>query len=205
MALADACIHAARSSNGLLTQLWIDSGMAIYGYFDAHYLFSSTIILMMSSILGTNNSDADREAVDTASDIMESIVNDGNMPAAGFYEHFLEIRKVILEFADRSTTNISGNGPTQSMDHVPDLIMPGDAGLGLEENDDGQQNHLVDNNNNSAFLIQSRLNNPSIEDFLTQVDTHQGVPVGIEMPGNSSISTPGPWSNGLFSTGWLFE
>lgn len=179
--------------------------MAIYGYFDAHYLFSSTIILMMSSILGTSNSDADREAVDTASDIMESIVKDGNLPAAGFYEHFLEIRKVMLEFADRST-NGNGNGSAQSMDHIAELlVMPESAAdIGLDDGD-GQQNPLVDNNNNSAFLTQSRLNNPSIEDFLTQVDIHHGVPVGMEMAGNNTISTPGPWSNGLISTGWLFE
>ncbi|KAE8552702.1 hypothetical protein EYB25_004081 [Talaromyces marneffei] len=198
MALADACIHAARSSNGLLTQLWIDAGMAIYGYFDAHYLFSSTIILMMSSILGTNNSDADREAVDTASDIMESIVKDGNLPAAGFYEHFLEIRKVILEFADRSTSG-NGNGSAQAMEHIAELIMPGGADIGRNDDGDGQQNPLDDNN--SAFLTQSRLNNPSIEDFLTQA----GIPIGMEMAGNNNISTPGPWSNGLISTGWLFE
>lgn len=180
--------------------------MAIYGYFDAHYLFSSTIILMMSSILGTNNSHADREAVDTASDIMESIVKDGNLPAAGFYEHFLEIRKVMLEFADRST-NGNGSGSAQQIDHIAELlVMPGgSADVGLHDDSDGQQNPLVDNNNNSAFLTQSRLNNPSIEDFLTQVDIHHGVPVGIEMAGSNNISTPGPWSNGLISTGWLFE
>lgn len=199
MALADACIHAARSSNGLLTQLWIDAGMAIYGYFDAHYLFSSTIILMMSSILGTKDSDADREAVDTASDIMESIVKDGNLPAAGFYEHFLEIRKVILEFAKRSDG--TGNGSAQAMENIAELVMPGGADVELDNA--GQQNPLDDTN--SAFLTQSRLNNPSIEDFLTQVDIQYGISVGIEMAGNNNISTPGPWSNGLISTGWLFE
>ncbi|EED18596.1 C6 transcription factor, putative [Talaromyces stipitatus ATCC 10500] len=164
MALADACIHAARSSNGLLTQLWIDGGMAIFGYFDSHYLFSSTIILMMSSILGTHNSDADREAADTASDIMESLVKDGNLPAAGFYEHFLEIRKTLLEFTERGHSN----GPVQLMEHIPEPVMP-------------------ENDINNEFLNQTLLGDPSIQHFLTQADFQYGFPMGMEMAGNMLI------------------
>lgn len=67
--------------------------MAIFGYFDAQYLFSSTIILLMSSVL--HNSEADRDAVETASDVMQSMVHDGNLPAAGFHQHYLEIRKCV--------------------------------------------------------------------------------------------------------------
>ncbi|CRG91314.1 putative transcriptional regulatory protein C417,09c [Talaromyces islandicus] len=194
MALADACIHAARSSNGLLTQLWIDGGMAIFGYFDSHYLFSSTIILMMSSILGTTNSDADREAVDTASDIMQSMVQDGNLPAAGFYSHFVEIRKGLLEFVEQ------GGGPAQHsstgvVGAAATTTTMGDQGP-LEQqmrvNNAGSAGQI--NDSNSAFLVQSALDDPSIQSFLTQGDVQWGFPAGMEMAGDMSLAAP-----------WLFE
>ncbi|OKL62323.1 hypothetical protein UA08_02518 [Talaromyces atroroseus] len=179
MALADACVHAARSSNSLLTQLWIDGGMAIFGYFDSHYLFSSTIILMMSSILGTTNSETDREAVETATDIMDSLVKDGNLPAAGFYQHFLEMRKVLLEFIDRG-----GHQPGQTMEQQTTAAVGevGAAGAGPM------------NDSNSAFLVQSALDDPSIQNFLTQPDIQWGVPSGVDMAGDMALTAP-----------WLFE
>jgi proline utilization trans-activator len=187
MALADACIHAARSSNGLLTQLWIDGGMAIFGYFDSHYLFSSTIILMMSSILGTTNSDADREAVDTATDIMDSLVKDGNLPAAGFYQHFLEMRKVLLEFMERGS-----HQPGQTMEQQTTSFgtnpASGDVRL------DGAVGAGPMNDTNSAFLVQSALDDPSIQSFLTQPDIQWGFPSGMEMAGDMALTAP-----------WLFE
>lgn len=186
MALADACIHAARSSNSLLTQLWIDGGMAIFGYFDSHYLFSSTIILMMSSILGTNNSDSDREAADTASDIMEALVKDGNLPAAGFYQHFLEIRKVLTEFTERGNGGGGHNQPGQTIDQNSGTevrLETADAGGGGQIND-----------TNSAFLIQSALDDPSIQNFLTQPDIQYGLPFGMEMAGDMPLTAA-----------WLFE
>lgn len=194
MALADACIHAARSSNSLLTQLWIDGGMAIFGYFDSHYLFSSTIILMMSSILGTTNSDADREAVDTASDIMQSMVQDGNLPAAGFYSHFVEIRKGLLEFVERGGGHAQ-HSSTGVVVAPPTATTMGDQGP-LEQqvrlNNASGTGQI--NDSNSAFLVQSALDDPSIQSFLTQGDVQWGFPAGMEMAGDMSLAAP-----------WLFE
>lgn len=181
MALADACVHAARSSNGLLTQLWIDGGMAIFGYFDSHYLFSSTIILMMSSILGTTNSDADREAVDTATDIMDSLVKDGNLPAVGFYQHFLEMHKVLHEFIEHGGRQ-SAQTTEQPTAAAPGVRLDAAAGAGPM------------NDTNSAFLVQSALDDPSIQSFLTQPDIQWGFPSGMEMAGDMTLTAP-----------WLFE
>ncbi|KAH8703566.1 putative C6 transcription factor [Talaromyces proteolyticus] len=185
MALSEACIHAARSSNSLLTQLWIDGGMAIFGYFDSHYLFSSTIILMMSSILGTTNSDADREAVDTASDIMQSMVQDGNLPAAGFHPHFLEIRKGLLEFIEHGGHH-QGVGAAMATTIGDQDPLPEELRL------NPTTTHM--NDSSSAFLVQSALDDPSIQNFLTQADTQWGFPAGMEMAGDMTLTAP-----------WLFE
>lgn len=156
--------------------------MAIFGYFDSHYLFSSTIILMMSSILKTSNSEGDREAVDTASDILQSMVQDGNLPAAGFYQHFCEIRKVLQEFTERGESP-GGNHHTM---HIVEQMVTED-GTRLHA-----AGHITDTN--SAFLVQSALDDPSIQSFLTQSDIHWGFPAGMEMAGDMALTAP-----------WLFE
>lgn len=147
----------------------------------------------MSSILGTTNSDADREAVDTASDIMQSMVQDGNLPAAGFYSHFLEIRKGLLEFVEQ------GGG------HLQHLTPAIGAATTTTMGDQGPLEHEVRlnagvagtgqiNDSNSAFLVQSALDDPSIQSFLTQGDVQWGFPAGMEMAGDMSLAAS-----------WLFE
>ncbi|KAH8800284.1 putative C6 transcription factor [Xylogone sp. PMI_703] len=182
IALADACVHAARSSNSLLAQLWIDGGMAIFGYFDSHYLFSSTIILMMSSILGNSNSEQDREAIETASDIMQSIVQDGNLPAVGFYQHFCEIRKALNDFKERGE-RLGDNSSTGPM-----------FDLGMSEEPSRLHRSEAVNDTNSAFLVNSALDDPSIQHFLTQPDIQWGFPAAMEVPGYTAFTSP-----------WLFE
>lgn len=64
-ALADACVQAARTSNSILAQLWVDGCLAGYGYFDAISVFSSTMILMMSAAM-KNNDTNENDDVETA-------------------------------------------------------------------------------------------------------------------------------------------
>lgn len=64
-ALAEACIQAARTSNSILAQLWVDGCLAGYGYFDAISVFSSTMILMMSAAMRDNDTN-DNDDVETA-------------------------------------------------------------------------------------------------------------------------------------------
>lgn len=65
-ALGEACIQAARTANSILAQLWVDGSLAPFGYFDAISVFSSTMILMMSSAMKDNESNNDNDAVETA-------------------------------------------------------------------------------------------------------------------------------------------
>lgn len=180
-ALAEACIHAARSSNSLLTQLWVDGGIATFGYFDSQYLFSSTIILMMALVL--RNSESDRDAIETASDILQSMVEDGNLPAAAFYQHLLEIRKC-FDFSqehgkqfhgrlDQTTTGDNNNGNSN-----------GDgAGAATES--------LPQNEATELLALHTALDDPSIQSFLTQPDIHWGIP-GV-MESNGDLAAMSRW------------
>lgn len=64
-AVGEACVQAARTSNSILSQLWVDGCLAPFGYFDSLSVFASTMILMMAEAMeevgGTEN-----DAVETA-------------------------------------------------------------------------------------------------------------------------------------------
>ncbi|KAI0015434.1 fungal-specific transcription factor domain-containing protein [Xylariomycetidae sp. FL0641] len=91
VALSEACIYAARASANLLGQLWADGNIAQFGYFDAHYLFSSTVVLMMSDALRTN--DADNDAITLSGALLQSMVDDGNLPAREFHDRLGGLRQ----------------------------------------------------------------------------------------------------------------
>lgn len=214
--LADACIHAARDSNSLLTQLWVDGGMAVFGFFDSQYLFSSTIILMMSAMLhirgyssqrkgnpssSENSSSAiggewerDRDAVNTASDIMESMVRGGNLPASGFYQHFLEIKEALgFDTLSRGMIHDSGKNFTTDSNTLeyqsnhnchakqPSLqsqMQPVDQYHQMANHvDSNTAANLVDYTPltvHDPFTIQTALHDPGMQNFLAQHDISFG-------------------------------
>ncbi|KAL4967844.1 transcription factor domain-containing protein [Aspergillus stella-maris] len=88
--LADACITASRTSNAVLSQLFIDSSLATFGYFDAHHLFSSTLVLIISAILLPNLSDSD--AVQTAFQMLMGMRDKGNATAGQYFERLVQIQ-----------------------------------------------------------------------------------------------------------------
>ncbi|KAL4980865.1 fungal-specific transcription factor domain-containing protein [Aspergillus desertorum] len=49
--LGEACIHAARHSHSLILTKWINGSLPVFGYFHAHYLFSSSLVLAMSAFV----------------------------------------------------------------------------------------------------------------------------------------------------------
>lgn len=127
-ALSDACIHAARSSNKLLAQLWIDGAIATFGYFDAHYIFSSTIVLLMANIL--NPSEFDKDSIDLAWSLLQSMADDGNLPASEYCERLALLQKDL----DEMCGNGAGDAPHDDFNGAtPQTHRPSfDAGLKLE-------------------------------------------------------------------------
>lgn len=100
LALADSCINAARMSNKILSKLFVDGTLATLGYWDAHYLFSSTLILIMSEVMEPNPAVCD--AVQTAFSLLASMRDDGNVPASDFYDRLTLIRASVSELGTRT-------------------------------------------------------------------------------------------------------
>ncbi|EKG17956.1 Transcription factor fungi [Macrophomina phaseolina MS6] len=120
-ALSEACIHAARSSNKLLAQLWIDGAIATFGYFDAHYIFSSTIVLLMASIL--TPSEFDKDSIDLAWSLLQSMADDGNLPASEYCERLALLQKDLDEMGGNSASDAPhddlGTTPLAQNHHRP--------------------------------------------------------------------------------------
>jgi proline utilization trans-activator len=93
LALAEACINAARASSSILTRLFIDGSIATFGYLDAHHLFSSTLILIMSAVMSP--SVATSEAVQLSSNVLRAMRDHGNIPAGDYCDRLSQIQSSV--------------------------------------------------------------------------------------------------------------
>jgi hypothetical protein len=72
--------------------------LASFGYFDAHYLFSSTLILIMSAVMDPNVAMSD--AISYAFTILKAMKEDGNIPSCDYYERLLRTRASVGKMRD---------------------------------------------------------------------------------------------------------
>lgn len=134
LTLSEACIHAARHSHSMILTRWINGTMPTFGYFHAHYLFSSALILAMSSFVPIGNP-TDMSGFDSALDLLRSMTENGNLAAAEFYNN-LEQVKVCLDAYQENTSsrsrqkegglennpqNVTGPAP-QSTNNIPSAV-----------------------------------------------------------------------------------
>ncbi|KAJ5101571.1 Major facilitator superfamily domain general substrate transporter [Penicillium alfredii] len=91
LTLSEACIHAARHSHSMILTRWINGSMPTFGYFHAHYLFSSALILAMSSFVPIGNP-ADMTSFDSALDLLRAMTENGNLAAAEFYHNLAQVK-----------------------------------------------------------------------------------------------------------------
>lgn len=91
LTLSEACIHAARHSHSMILTRWINGTMPTFGYFHAHYLFSSALILAMSSFVPIGNPN-DMTGFDSALDLLRSMTENGNLAAAEFYHNLEQVK-----------------------------------------------------------------------------------------------------------------
>ncbi|RAQ50170.1 fungal specific transcription factor [Aspergillus flavus] len=120
LTLGEACIHAARHSHSLILTKWINGSLPVFGYFHAHYLFSSALVLAMSSFLPIG-SPSDLGAFESGLEVLRSMSENGNLAASEFY-HNLEQVKQCLDLrkskdpksnstAGQPNITASGSGP----------------------------------------------------------------------------------------------
>ncbi|EAQ88432.1 hypothetical protein CHGG_05051 [Chaetomium globosum CBS 148.51] len=88
--LIDACIRCARHSYRILSESWINGAFPALYHDLTQYLFSSLIVLAISSLLDHHDDSAnasDRDGFEDAVQLLSRVRDSGNIPAREFYRH----------------------------------------------------------------------------------------------------------------------
>lgn len=94
LTLGEACIHAARHSHSLILTKWINGSLPVFGYFHAHYLFSASLVLAMSSFVPIG-SPTDLGAFETGLEVLASMSENGNLAASEFYHNLKHVKQCL--------------------------------------------------------------------------------------------------------------
>jgi len=164
--LSDACIHAARHTHSLIVEEWTNGSLPIFGYFYAHYLFSSALIMVISSLVYPENSN-DFALFEAAFEILRAMSSHGNLAATEFYDNLECVKQCLDEMR-----GLEG-GRSQSMSRVAEvstdllaIIAPNQLGPCGNTDVPGIPEVTIPTNsaNDMAFLGES------MEEFLAQPD-----------------------------------
>lgn len=168
--LSEACVNAARSSSSIIAQLWTNGDLATFGFFDALSIFSSTLILMMSSTMQYKAHEGDHDKVITSLSLLKSMRDGGNMPAHNYYYQLVQLKRDL----DHASEQIRGNFtvPQNNGDQSNGLqLLVAASGSELETENRGMTGVLDERHNFSAFGNYDTgavLNGPYIQHFLNQ-------------------------------------
>ncbi|KAL3417413.1 fungal specific transcription factor domain-containing protein [Phlyctema vagabunda] len=175
--LGEACLHAARHSNSMLTQCWIEGSLTLFGFLDAQYLFSSALILAISIMSGGTKSDID--GFETTIQMLHGLKRSGNLSATDFADHLDEVKKEMDQY--RALHNLA-RGMNSAGIHTP-------AGMNQEPNSGfGSVAELL--TTEMALLEQP------MQDFLAQPDMSGAFPNPMESIDDLSLlySWPLDWN-----------
>lgn len=156
--LADSCISAARTSNAILSQLFVENSLATCGYFDAHHLFGSTLVLIVSAVIAPNANDSD--AVQTAFQLLAVMRDHGNMTAANYYNRLMQIHWTIGRLFVRATVTEDATPYNESSENT---TAPEPLPMGFADADGFEWSNLVIPNCDDATFADFGLGNASVD------------------------------------------
>lgn len=173
--LSEACIHAARYSLKMCLEEWTGGSIAVYGYAFPAYVFSSALVLTISSLLPLGNPN-DLLSVDTAMEMLRVLSLADNLAAKNLYEHLQRVRQCLRDrcpgiptFDDEIPNSLaeplhdpsqSGPIPLPSCFSFPaNDDPPGDASL---------KHSFAADASSPDLTTEMTLDNPLMADFLTQ-------------------------------------
>ncbi|KAJ5152064.1 fungal-specific transcription factor domain-containing protein [Penicillium capsulatum] len=152
--LSEACIHAARFSFKICSEEWTTGFIAVYGYAFSAYLFSSALVLTISSLLPLGHPN-DLASVDTAMEMLRVLSASDNLAAKDLYEHLQHVRQCLHD-------RCSG---TPMYECVNNLVDP-----------------LHESNQSGPIPLQSRLYLPTNEDPTGYASFNHSFPVEAPSP-----------------------
>ncbi|CAG9941789.1 unnamed protein product [Clonostachys rosea f. rosea IK726] len=98
ISLADACYRCARHNVRLLTDSWADGSFPTFDWLYPQYLFSSAIIIQISSLVkGKDWPHNGQEQIESAFEILCQLRDTGHLAAKEFLRHLEAIKAAITE------------------------------------------------------------------------------------------------------------
>ncbi|OAL44837.1 hypothetical protein IQ07DRAFT_550031 [Pyrenochaeta sp. DS3sAY3a] len=95
LALAEACVFCAKKSYRLLTDAWINGSFPTFDYTLTQYLFSTCIVLAISSLLHAQWPNTESEDFESAVQILDQLSQNGSQAASEFMRHVGATRSLI--------------------------------------------------------------------------------------------------------------
>ncbi|KAK4942680.1 hypothetical protein LTR10_017629 [Elasticomyces elasticus] len=205
-ALADDCIHAARTINHILIQMWVDGSIAMFGYTDALILFTSTMVLMISVALKLGDIIGTRDEAETAWRLLREMCDYGNNAAAEFFEQLgllgQDLGLEAFQPGDRDA-NVQSNNPSTGQAVYPNIA---GATTGAHDINHATSSSSLDGNQQGASGSMPQPGDDQIlsASFYLQGDSGNGVEqrqdMGTVIPAMFATSLPkrmDPCLNGM--------
>ncbi|CAG9946989.1 unnamed protein product [Clonostachys rosea f. rosea IK726] len=190
LALAESCINAAQASSRIAESLFLDGSIAIFGYWDAHHIFSAALILIMSALMKPTEENSD--ALEMLLSILRSMRNDGNIPAVQFCETLSYIQSKVIKLRSMDQAE-----QQQVFLDTSTTVAPPDAGAPVGKSDDRQERGISASGDDSALSMaldgEARRAEPSMT--YRNMDDILGNP----LIGSFLDENGGPWPDLMFS------
>ena len=166
--LAEKCVQAARGTSHLLQELCLDGRLATHGYFDAHYLFSAVIVLMLSIAMEPTD-DSDKTSAKAAQSLLTSMVREGNIPAIEYCERLEQLHHDL--YSSRHHDSNRDAGANDEPDSFVMASTDNTQSLAQISSALGEVNGVSDNSATAdPWDLQNILSDEAMQDFLNSPD-----------------------------------
>lgn len=195
--LSEACIQAGRHSHSLIVNEWINGSLPMFGYFYSQYLFSSALVLIISSLLPFGNL-SDLGLFETAIEILRSMSCHGNLAAAEFYANLERIRQCLGEKCNRGTGDIHNSTephiPRNPVSDVGDVPFGPDIPVGTTYST--AEYTFPSTTMTGGFTTEMAFQEPTMQEFLALSDIDLGPldPTGITVGDPDAMNTYSLWT-----------
>lgn len=149
----------------MITDEWINGTLPIYGYFYMQYLFSSALIMVISSQLYGNQKDF--VAFETALEILQILSGHGNLAATEFYDNLECVRQCLgAECQVEAGDDLSGNVPQARQNKRNSTITGNNTSDENRGTLDYPHSSLAGNTTPEIFANETALQGQNMEQFL---------------------------------------
>ncbi|KAJ5713982.1 fungal-specific transcription factor domain-containing protein [Penicillium malachiteum] len=178
--LSVACIRAAQYSLKLCLEEWTNGSLDIFGYSFPAFIFSSALVLIVSSLLHHDNA-TDITALETATEMLKTLSASNNLAAKDLYDHLERVsqclhrsypsRFVIDDRVEHPAFEIQDSFTTQKQ---PPSDLPG-----FEKSVPESASDNIELNVSSELTSGGILHCSMMQDFLTKPTSEVGL---LELP-----------------------